>query len=73
MFYDKFVRLCAENGEKPSVVAQKIGLNKSASTAWKRGSEPTDATKALVAAFFSVPVSYFDENENIPADLARMT
>ena len=58
MFYEQFIKLCNENGTRPSTVAEEIGLNKSSATAWKKGATPADVTLAKLSAYFGVPVSY---------------
>ena len=66
MFYEQFIKLCNENGTRPSTVAEEIGLNKSSATAWKKGATPSDVTLAKLSEYFGVPVSYLlgaaDEN-----------
>lgn len=54
MFYQAYLRLCAQAGKSPSAVAEEIGLQKSAVTRWKNGGQPTDATVLRVASYFGV-------------------
>lgn len=54
MFYDQFIKLCHEKGVKPSIVAEAIGLNRSAATGWKRGCAPTDVTIEKLCEYFEV-------------------
>lgn len=72
VFYEQFIKLCNENGTRPSTVAEEIGLNKSSATAWKKGATPADVTLAKLSEYFGVPVSYLlgaaDEN----SDKSRM-
>lgn len=56
MFYDNFVRLCNERGVSPSVVAVKVGVDKSAATRWSRGAEPRYPTMMRLADYFGVTV-----------------
>jgi len=56
MFYDEFLRLCAERGESPSSVARKIGINKSAVTRWSKGAMPRGTTLFSLADYFGVTV-----------------
>ena len=59
MFYDKYLRLCAEKGISPSAAAGEIGLRKSNVTYWKNGrNNPTDATLLKIADYFGVTVEY---------------
>ena len=69
-FYDKFVNLCASIGEKPTPVAQKLGISKGTVASWKRrGNDPTDAYLAKIANYFGVSVDDLrgdTENEKKP-------
>lgn len=69
-FYDKFVNLCASIGEKPTPVAQKLGISKGTVASWKRrGNDPTDAYLAKIANYFGVSVDGLrgdSENEKKP-------
>lgn len=63
-FYSKYVSLCNQKGIAPSAAAEQMGISRNAVSHWKaRGNRPTTATVLKVAAYFGVPVSYFDENE----------
>ena len=68
VFYEQFIKLCNENGTRPSTVAEEIGLNKSSATAWKKGATPADVTLSKLSEYFGVPVSYLlgaaDENSD---------
>lgn len=57
MFYDNFVRLCAQKGKSPSGVAREIGLSNAAANGWKRGKTPNDTTLAKLSDYFGVPSS----------------
>lgn len=64
MFYDKYIRLCAEKGISPSAAAVEIGLRKSNVTYWKNGrNNPTDATLLKIADYFGVTVEYLKTGE----------
>lgn len=54
MFYDNFVRLCNEHGEWPTVVATKVGVDKSAASRWSRGALPRNTTLLKIADYFGV-------------------
>lgn len=54
MFYDNFIRLCEQRGEKPSPVAQKLGCTTSNVALWKKGSTPRPAVLQRFAEYFGV-------------------
>lgn len=56
MFYDEFIRLCAEHGEAPTTVAKKVGLDKSAATRWSKGAMPRYPVLIKIADHFNVTV-----------------
>ena len=58
MFKEKFIRLCNERGEPPTVVCQKVGVTSSAFSKWTDESVPRKATLARIADYFGVSVSY---------------
>jgi transcriptional regulator with XRE-family HTH domain len=58
MFKEKFIRLCNERGEPPTVVCQKIGVTSSAFSKWTDQSVPRKATLMRIADYFGVSVSY---------------
>lgn len=53
-FYNKFLTLCNEAGEKPSAAAEKAGLSRSQVTRWKSGLGITDASALKIANYFGV-------------------
>ena len=58
-FYERFIKLCAENEIKPSPMLESIGIQKTAATNWKaRKSRPTDANMQKIANYFNVSVEY---------------
>ena len=57
MFYDNFIRICAERKESPSGVAKKIGLSNAAANGWKKGKKPSEVTLEKLSQYFGVPVS----------------
>ena len=63
-FYNKFIALCARDGKTPSAVAKDVGFSRAAPNGWKNGKAPQDVTIAAVAAYFGVPVSYFNEESD---------
>lgn len=71
MFYDNFKKLCEENNEKPTPVAQKLGCTSSNVALWKKGSTPRPAVLQKIADYFGVSTQFLlfgsAENENEPA------
>lgn len=62
-FYDKFSKLCFDNGISPSKAAEQIAISKSTVSSWKSGrTEPTNATILKICKYFDVSTSYFSEN-----------
>lgn len=57
MFYDNYIRLCAQKKKSPSAVAKEIGLSNAAANGWKRGKFPNDTTLSKLSSYFDVPVS----------------
>ena len=57
MFYDNFIRICAERKESPSGVAKNIGLSNAAANGWKKGKKPSEVTLEKLSQYFGVPVS----------------
>lgn len=68
-FYDKFDKLCAENGKKKSPVCIDLGLSKSTWTKWRQGAIPEASTIRRLAEYFGVSVAYLvdDSLEDVPA------
>ena len=65
-FYNKFLKLCIDAGEKPSSVAEKAGLSRSQVTRWKSGKGMTDASAVKIANYFGVdPGSLLDDDSPI--------
>ena len=56
MFYDNFVRLCAEKGKSASGVAREIGLSNAAANGWKNGKTPQEVTLKKLSIYFGVPI-----------------
>lgn len=64
MFYDNFIRLCAEIGKTPSAVALEIGLRKSNVTYWKnQRNNPSDVTLHKIADYFGITVDELTADE----------
>jgi transcriptional regulator with XRE-family HTH domain len=54
-FYEKFYKLCRENGTRPSPECIRLGLSKSAATRWKNGATPDGDTVIKICQYFDVP------------------
>lgn len=72
-FYEKFYKLCRENGTRPSPVCTAIGISKSGATRWKAGSTPDGDTILKICQYFDVPITYFyeDEPQEPPAEATK--
>ena len=62
-FYDKFDKLCAENGKKKSPVCIDLGLSKSTWIRWRDGAVPEAKTMKRIAEYFGVTVAYLADDE----------
>lgn len=61
MFYDVFQRLCAQIGKAESSVCRELGISSGAPSNWRNGAEPRAGTKKVLADYFGVSVTMFDE------------
>ena len=68
MFFERFSALCKEHNETPNSVAKIIGASSGSVTAWKKGTDPRNATLAKIADYFGVSTDYLlgKENEKAP-------
>ena len=57
MFYDNFVRLCKEKGQKPTPTAKEIGFSSAALVKWKNGTTPRGNALQQIADYFGVTVN----------------
>lgn len=59
MFYDRFMELCKQKGEKPSRAAIDAGISKSLVTKWKNNASEIPSMDVLdkLAKYFNIPVS----------------
>jgi transcriptional regulator with XRE-family HTH domain len=69
MFKEKFIRLCNERGEPPTVVCQKIGVTSSAFSKWTDESVPRKATLMRIADYFGVSTSYLLGTTDDPTEV----
>lgn len=64
MFFDNFVKLCEENGVKPSRALTDAGVPRSAYSYWRReagignDAKPTNQNAVKLAQYFDVTVDY---------------
>ena len=73
MFFERYSALCKEHDETPNSVAKKIGASSGSVTAWKKGTDPRNATLAKIADFFGVTTDYLlgKESEKAPAESGK--
>lgn len=55
-FYENFVRLCNQAGERPTSVAEKVGISRATASRWSRGMIPTYSSLVKIADYFGVSV-----------------
>lgn len=65
MFYKVYKRLCQERGESITGVARRLGISPNTAASWASGAEPRNSTKRKIALYFDVPVSYFDDDDEL--------
>lgn len=65
MFYDNFVKLCAQKGVSCKRAVTDIGLSNSISTKWKNGAIPNGATLQKLADYFGVSVESLLSDESV--------
>ena len=58
MFWNNFIKLCAQNNVKPNNVTKQLGLSTATATDWKKGRIPRDVTLHKLADYFGVSVDY---------------
>lgn len=63
MFYEKYQRLCQQNGKAESTVCRELGLAPNSPKYWKEGQNPRPSTVKKVADYFGVDPSYFEQEE----------
>lgn len=69
MFYENFIKLCAQKGESPNAVANKLGLSTGTVTWWKKGRIPRNPLLYKLADYFGVTVEYLlRDNQSENAD-----
>lgn len=55
-FYENFVRLCNSAGERPTAVAEKVGISRPTASRWARGTIPTYSNLVKLADYFGISV-----------------
>lgn len=59
MFYNRFMEICREYGDKPTPVLKKLGISPGNLKRWEGGASITAETLEKVSNYFGVPVDYF--------------
>lgn len=65
-FFERFSKLAKERGETPNSVAREIGASSGSVTAWKRGTEPRNATLAKIADYLGTTTDYLTGRTDDP-------
>lgn len=65
VFYEQFLKICSENGVKPTPVLKQIGLSTGNLKKWESGSTVSADTLEKLAAYFGVPVDYFFQSDEL--------
>ena len=64
VFYNNYIRLCAEKGLSPSKVGNDIGLTSAAVAGWKKGAVPRDTAIKKICEYFNCDVQdLLEENK----------
>lgn len=73
VFFERFSALCKERNETPNAVAKIIGASSGSVTAWKKGTDPRNATLSKIADYFGVSTDYLlgKESEKAPAESGK--
>ena len=58
MFWENFIKLCAEKGKTPTSVVLDLGYSKGTVTHWKNGHVPQVLALHKIADYFGVTVEY---------------
>ena len=73
MFWNIFVKLCHEDGSKPTAIALKLGFSNATATKWKNGSIPQGSTLQKIADYFGVTVDYLLGKTENPTGEGELT
>lgn len=71
IFFERFSELCKLHGETPNSVAKEIGASSGSVTAWKKGTEPRNATMTKIADYFDTTVDYLTGRTDDPENSDR--
>ena len=71
MFYDNFVKLCNDKGQKPTPTAKEIGFSSAALVKWKNGTIPRGNALQRIADYFGVTVNDLLTDTPAPSKLHR--
>lgn len=58
MFYERFIQLCTENGEKPTSVLKEIGVSSGNLNNWKNGTSVKSDILMQLSEHFNVSIDY---------------
>ena len=72
MFYQIFLKLCAQKNVKPNHVTKAIGMSNATATDWKNGRIPRDVTLQKLSNYFGVTVDYLLGKEQEKKPTARV-
>lgn len=70
MFYNQFLKICKENGVKPTPLIKSLGLSTGNLKKWSEGATVNSDILAKLADYFNVPVDYFFEDDEADAQMA---
>ncbi len=73
MFYDRFMELCRDYGEKPTPVLKELDISPGNLRRWQNGGDVTSETLEKIARHFNVSMEYFfssNENDTAPDGMA---
>lgn len=68
-FFENIKKLCAVNGISVTTLAIDLGLSRSTSSGWRKGSQPRGKTLKMIADYFDVTVDRLIERPT--ADIAN--
>ena len=66
MYYDRFIELCKQKGDKPTPLVLKLGLSRGNLQNWQEGSTVNSDILCKVADYFDVSVDYLLGRTNNP-------
>lgn len=56
--YERFCKLCKDNGTTPTAFTLKLGLSKGNASSWKRGGNPSVEILIKIANEFNCSIDY---------------